>query len=182
MNWRNSTTRYGALSIGLHWLMLLLVAAVYVCIEAHERFPKGSAMRADLKTWHFMLGLAVLALVAIRVVVIVASATPRIEPAPPRWQQVLARLTHGALYGLMIAMPLLGWLVLSAEGKAIPFFGLQLPALVAPSETIASWAEELHEVGGTVGYVLIGLHAAAALFHHHVLRDNTLRRMWPAGG
>ncbi|MEO7338831.1 MAG: cytochrome b/b6 domain-containing protein, partial [Caldimonas sp.] len=74
----------------------------------------------------------------------------------------------------------LGWLTLSAEGKLVPFFGLQLPALVDESKSIAGWAKELHETGGTVGYFLIGLHAAAALFHHYVVRDNTLRRMLPS--
>lgn len=48
--------------------------------------------------------------------------------------------------------------------------------------TVAEWAEEIHEAGGTVGYVLVGLHAAAALFHHYVMRDNTLRRMLPGRG
>jgi cytochrome b561 len=86
---------------------------------------------------------------------------------------------HIALYLLMIAMPLLGWLTLSAQGKPVPFFGLQLPQLVGASKSVAGWFKELHESGGTIGYFLVGLHAAAALFHHYVVRDNTLRRMLP---
>ena len=86
---------------------------------------------------------------------------------------------HGALYLLMIAMPLGGWLILSASGKPIPFFGLELPALVAENQALADQVKEIHEIGGTAGYWLIGLHAAAALFHHYIQRDNTLRRMWP---
>ncbi len=58
MNIRNTTDRYGTLSIGIHWLMLLMFVAVYACIELHEFFPKGSDLRATLKTWHFMLGLS----------------------------------------------------------------------------------------------------------------------------
>ena len=77
-------------------------------------------------------------------------------------------------------LPLAGWLLLSAEGKQIPFFGLQLPPLIAESKTVAEWAKEVHETGGTVGYFLIGLHVAAALFHHYFVRDNTLRRMLPS--
>ncbi len=84
-----------------------------------------------------------------------------------------------ALYALMIGMPLLGWLTLSAEGKPIPFFFVQLPALVNESKSVADWAKELHETGGTIGYFLIAMHAAAALFHHYVVGDNTLRRMLP---
>jgi len=60
MQWRNNKERYGTLSIGLHWSMLLLLVVVYACIELREFFPKGSDLREALKTWHFMLGLAVL--------------------------------------------------------------------------------------------------------------------------
>jgi cytochrome b561 len=179
MNWRNTESRYGSLSIGLHWLMLLLIAAVYACIELRGNFPKGSDIREGLKTWHFMLGLSILVLVVVRLATHFIGAVPRIEPDPPKWQSLFAKLMHIALYALMIGMPLLGWLTLSAEGKFVPFFGLQLPSLVGESKSIAGWAKELHETGGTVGYFLIGLHAAAALFHHYVVRDNTLRRMLP---
>ena len=104
---------------------------------------------------------------------------PRIQPDPPKWQSLFAKLMHVALYALMIGMPIVGWLTLSAQGKVVPFFGLQWPQLVAESKAVADGAKELHEAGGTVGYFLIGLHAAAALFHHCVVRDNTLRRMLP---
>ena len=180
MNWRNTESRYGSLSIGLHWLMLLLIAGVYACIELRGNFPKGSDIREGLKTWHFMLGLSILVLVLVRLAAHFIGTGPRIEPDPPKWQSLFAKLMHIALYALMIGMPLLGWLTLSAEGKLVPFFGLQLPSLVGESKSIAGWAKELHETGGTVGYFLIGLHAAAALFHHYVVRDNTLRRMLPS--
>jgi cytochrome b561 len=179
MNLRNSPTRYGALSIALHWVMLLLIAAVYACIELRDNFPKGSVIREGLKTWHFMLGLSVLVLVLIRLVLRLTDTVPRIEPNPPKWQDRFAKLMHLALYALMIGMPLMGWFVLSAQGKAITFFGLQLPPLIGASKSIAEWAKELHEAGGTIGYLLIGAHAAAALFHHYVVRDTTLRRMLP---
>ena len=179
MNWRNTESRYGSLSIGLHWLMLLLIAAVYACIELRGNFPKGSDIREGLKTWHFMLGLSILLLVLLRLAVHFIGTVPRIEPDPPKWQSLFAKLIHIALYALMLGMPLLGWLTLSAEGKLVPFFGLQLPSLVGESKSVAGSAKELHETGGTVGYFLIGLHAAAALFHHYVVRDNTLRRMLP---
>jgi len=178
----DTRARYGSVSIALHWVMLLLIACVYACIELRGNFPKGSDIREGLKAWHFMLGLSVLLLVLARVVVRLTGTTPRVEPDPPRWQNRSAKLMHVALYALMIGMPLLGWLVLSAGGKAIPFFGLQLPALIGESKSIAGWAKELHETGGTIGYLLIGLHAAAALFHHYVVRDNTLRRMLPRLG
>ena len=170
-------TRYSTLTIALHWFMLALLAAVYACIELREFWPKGSDPRELLKTWHFMLGLSVLLLVWVRLAARLGGGTPPIEPAPPAWQNLLAKGVHIALYALMIGMPIGGWLILSGEGKPIPFFGFELPALVGPNEELAEQIEEIHETGGVVGYWLIGLHAAAALFHHYIKRDNTLLRM-----
>ncbi|MGB3460566.1 MAG: cytochrome b [Rhodanobacter lindaniclasticus] len=183
MNWKNTTDRYGSLSIGMHWLMLLLLVAVYACIELREFYPRGSDLREGLKTWHFMLGLGVFALVFVRLAIrLVSGPTPPIRPAPPVWQERLAALMHLALYAFLIAMPLLGWLTLSASDKPVPFFGLQLPALLGADKALADSLKEIHETIGTVGYYLVGLHALAALVHHHVNRDNTLRRMLPGRG
>jgi cytochrome b561 len=174
-----AAARYGRLSIAMHWFMLLLIAAVYACMELREFYPRGSDPREAMKMWHFMLGLSVLALVGVRIVARLVSATPPITPDPPAWQKWPARVVHLALYLLMIGMPLAGWLILSAEGKPVPFYGLELPPLVAPDKAFAKWIKEIHETAGTVGYYLIGLHAAAALFHHYIVRDNTLVRMLP---
>ncbi len=179
--WRNGVHRYGSLSIALHWLMLLLLVAVYACIELRELFPKGSDTREALKTWHFMLGLSVFALVWLRLAVHWSGAVPGIVPEPSRWMKRSGTLMHVALYALMIGLPLLGWLLLSASGKPVPFFGLELPALVGKNKELADLFKEIHETGATVGYFLVGLHAAAALFHHYVVRDDTLRRMLPFG-
>lgn len=163
-------------SIILHWLMLALLAAVYACIQLREFYPRGSDVRDGLKTWHFMLGLSVFILVWVRLAA--RAVSPR-GPAPRTWSGALAMVVHVALYMLMIAMPVLGWLLLSAEGDPVPFFGLVLPPLVAPNEALAERIEDLHTTIGAAGYWLIGFHAAAALFHHYVLKDPTLRRMAP---
>lgn len=173
-------SRYSSLSITLHWAMVLLLIAVYACMELREYYPKGSDFREGLKMWHFMLGLTMLLLVLIRVVARVTSATPLITPDPPAWQTLVAKLTHLALYAFMIAMPIAGWVILSASGKAIPFYGLDLPALVGPSKALAGQVKELHETVATIGYFLVGLHAVAALFHHYIVKDDTLRRMMPS--
>jgi cytochrome b561 len=178
----NAHDRYGALSIGLHWLMLLLIAAAFACMELRDFFPKGSDLRNGLKTWHYRLGLAVLVLVALRLLARLArlaGAVPAIDPVPARWQALSATLMHWALYGFMLGLPMLGWLTLSAQGSTIPFFGLVLPPLVAESKATAEWIKEIHETGATVGYFLLGLHAAAALFHHYFVHHNTLLRMLP---
>lgn len=186
MKWRNSAAQYGWLSAGLHWLMLLLLVAVYASMELRDFYPRGSAPREAMKTWHYMLGLCVLALAAVRLAVHFIGPVPAILPAPSRWQDTGARLMKAALYVFMFGMPMLGWLLLSVKGTPILFFGLQLPALLNESKALAETVKEVHEAGATIGYVLIGLHATAALYHHYLLRDNTLRRMLPkrskAGG
>ena len=180
MNAGSSTgNRYHRFTIGVHWLTLMLLVAVYALIELREIYPKGSDPRETMKLWHNMLGLTVFGLVFARLVLRRMFRTPPITPEPSRWQGMLAAAMHVALYVFLVVIPLLGWLVLSAKGKPIPFFGLHLPALIGPNEARAESLEELHEFIGTLGYYLIGLHAAAALYHHYVAHDDTLLRMLP---
>lgn len=167
---------YSRLSISLHWVMLVLMAAVYACIELRELYPRGSDIREGLKAWHFMLGLLVFVLVLGRMVARWRGPRPSGRASPQEW---LGRLMHIALYALMIVMPIMGWVILSAEGKPIPFFGLSLPPLTGPDDAFAHQIEDLHETIGELGYWMIGLHAAAALVHHYVLRDGVLLRMLP---
>jgi cytochrome b561 len=171
--------RYATLSIAAHWLTLLLLVAVYALIELREFYPKDSDPREAMKTWHFMLGLTVFGLVGIRLLLRLVFRAPPITPQPAAWQRFLAGAMHLALYAFLVVMPLLGWFTLSAKGKAIPFFGLELPPLIGPDKALGGELEEIHETIGTVGYYLIGLHAAAALFHHYFMRDDTVLRMLP---
>jgi superoxide oxidase len=170
---------YSRASITLHWLMLALLVAVYASIELREFFPKGSGPREGLKSWHFTLGLCVLALVWARIAARLMWPAPKRDSSLSAWQHVAAKSTHFMLYFLMIAMPLTGWLILSAEEKAIPFFIFEIPPLTGGNESFANRVESLHEVGGTIGYWLIGLHASAALFHQYIIRDDLLSRMLP---
>lgn len=174
--------RYKPFPIALHWLTLLLLIAVYACIELREFYPKGSDPRNALKSWHFMLGLTVFGLTGLRLVVRWLNPPPPNQAVVPAWQRLFASTTHIALYVLLLAMPLLGWAILSGEGKALIWFGLELPALISPDKELADWLEDLHSTIGTMGYFLIGLHAAAGLYHHYIQRDNTLLRMLPQQG
>jgi len=171
--------RFSLAVIAVHWLTLGLLVLVYASAELREVFPKGSAGRAGLRQWHEAFGLVVFGLVWLRLLVRALSRTPAIEPAPPRWQTMLATAVHVALYALMIVLPLTGWLMLSADGKPVVWLGTPLPALIGPNAWLADALEEVHEALASIGYVLIGAHAAAALFHHYVMRDNTLRLMLP---
>lgn len=174
-----STSRYGFLLISLHWVMLLLIVAVYTCTELREFYPKGSAIRDALKSWHYVLGLTVFLLLWVRLLARLAGHVPPILPTPPRWQ---LRIAHGlelAIYIFLIAMPLIGWLIVSGAGKTVSFFGLDLPHLIGKNRVLAKQLEDVHEFVGNLGYGLIGVHVLAALFHHYVQRDNTLKRMLP---
>ena len=171
--------RYHTASIALHWLMVILFVVVYASIELRGLFEKGTELRESVKSLHFMFGLLIFCLVWLRLAMRVTYPAPRIEPAPPPWQALAAKAVHVMLYVLMIGMPLAGWLMLSAAGKPIPFFGLELPALIGKNKELAGQIKEVHELVGTIGYYLIGLHAAAALFHHYIKRDSTLRAMLP---
>lgn len=170
-------SKFNPISIALHWFMLVLILAVYAFMEFRGIFPKGSEPRELMKMLHFMLGMSVFLLVLVRLAVRFSTKAPAIIPEPKPLEKKLATLMHIALYVFMIAMPLLGWLMLSAHGKTVPFFGLQLPPLIAENKELGKVLHEVHEVGASLGYLLLGGHALAALWHHYVKKDNTLLRM-----
>lgn len=178
-HWKNSTAGYGWPAIGFHWLTLLLLVAVYSTMEFKSIYPKNSPGREWIMNLHYMLGLAVFVLVWLRLLVRVTGASPAVDPPMPAWQAATAKAMHWALYALMAGLPVLGWLTLSAKGVPIPFFGMELPALLGEDKALGKQLKDIHETLATAGYFLVGLHAAAALYHHYWLRDNTLRLMLP---
>lgn len=178
----NTLQRYGKFPMALHWITVILIIAVYACIELREFYPKGTDMRNGLKNWHFMLGLTVWGLTLFRLVVRLFNRAPPLDSSISMWQRFAATSMHFALYAFLMVMPLLGWATLSAEAKPIMWFGLQVPALIGPNESLAKQLEDIHGWLGTFGYFLIGAHALAALFHHYFKRDTTLLRMLPARG
>jgi cytochrome b561 len=179
MNWKSTSAGYSGAAIALHWLAVVLIVATYCLMLFKGAYPKDSPGRNTMALWHYMLGLSVFVTVWVRLFVRLSGADPLIDPPLPKWQSILADTMHWALYLLMVALPLLGWATLSARGADIPFFGLHLPALVGKDKALADTLKTIHETGATVGYYLIGGHSVAALFHHYVTRDNTLRLMWP---
>jgi cytochrome b561 len=170
-------TRYPTALITLHWLTLALMLGVYALIELHDLLPKGGDARALVKAWHETLGVTVFAVVLLRLPLRLLLGVPPALATTPRWQNQLARAMHWALYGLLIAAPILGYLSLNAQGTPVPFFGLQMPVFIGPDRALMRQIKEIHEAVGTMGYWLIGLHAGAALAHHYLMHDDTLRRM-----
>jgi len=100
----------------------------------------------------------------------------------PRWQLAAARLNHWALYAILFAMPITGWLMSSASNIPVSWFGLvQLPDFVEPDRGLKETFEEVHESLAYVLYALAGLHVAAALKHQFVDKDGLIFRMLPGG-
>lgn len=172
-----SQTRYRPSLVALHWLTLLLLAAVYVSMEFRGIFPRGSAPREAMKQTHYFLGLSVFLLTWLRLLLRTVSPTPPIRPVPPAWQQWVAKGMAIALYALLLAMPVLGYLLLNADGTAPSLGGIALPRLIGEQPSLADQLKEWHELLANLGYALVGLHALAALYHHYFRHDDTLLRM-----
>ena len=179
MNSFDSPFKYSRPLVALHWLMFLFLIVVYAAMEFRVLYDKGMPEREFMKSLHFMFGLCVFLLVFLRLL------ARRVSPHPESVHsqglvlglQPAAGVGHVVLYLFMAIMPIAGWLLLSAAGKPIPFFGFELPALIAPDEALAKQIKSLHALAGNIGYGLIGLHVAAALFHQLVLKDRLLQRM-----
>jgi len=162
----------------LHWLTVICVILAAAFILTRDQVD-GRALRLWLLEGHRHFGLFVLALFVIRVVVrLRVGKLPPAADAP--WpMRVAAGLTHIALYALLVTMPLLGWALSSAQGKPVHLFGATLPNFVTADEDLADSLQAWHLDAAWVLLGLVCLHIAAALWHHFVMRDGTLRRMWP---
>lgn len=174
-----SQQSYNNWMVRLHWLTVLLIIAIYASIEFRGIFEKGTPERDLIKELHFVLGLSLWLITLLRLVVRRFSVIPAIEPTPSALAIKISGLMHLALYSFLLLMPLLGWLLLSAGDKVIPFWGFQLPALIEPNPDLSGTIKEIHELVGKAGYALIAIHTLAALAHHYRLKDNTLKRMLP---
>ena len=169
-------------SILFHWATLILIVAAFASIESRVLFERGTALRTGVKELHYILGTVILLMTLARLSHRLGRKyrAPDVHPALPRWQGVAAKTMHLLLYGVLIALPVMGLLTVSALGDPMPIaFGLEIPALIAPNEALGEWLEAKHSFVGDTLYVLIIGHALAALIHHYVLRDTTLVRMMP---
>lgn len=175
MRIKNNTEHYGLIAKILHWVVALLIIGLLVLGLYMVRLPI-SLGKLKLYGWHKEFGLLVLALAMMRVTWRLINITPSLNL--PSFEKWAARIVHWAFYGFMFAMPLSGWAITSAAGLPPSFFGLfTLPNLVAPNEELRELFETMHE---WIGYGLIAtivLHTAAALKHHFIDKDDTLRRM-----
>jgi cytochrome b561 len=177
-----TAARYGAVAIAFHWLV---AAALFVT------FPLGlymadlplSPRKLALVSYHKWIGVTVLALMSLRLAWRLTHRPPPLPLAMPAWQGRAATLAHWALYGLLLAIPLSGWLYSSAVGVPTVYLGLwQLPDLVGKDKALAEALKLAHKALNFTLLALVVVHVAAALKHHFVDRDGLLARMlpWPA--
>lgn len=172
------TQRHYSSSVrGLHWLMaFLLFSQIFI----------GATMvaRADsyaiLIVLHKALGLILLGLVCLRLGVRLITTAPTLPSTMPQWQRGAAHSLHGLLYLLMLTQPLCGWLMLSAAGQPLTFWGWVMPSLIRadPGGYVV-----LHSLHGLLAYLLFALvllHVGAALVHGLIRRDGVLERMLKA--
>ena len=179
---------YDPLSRSLHWLTAMAVAIAFVLGPEHfgRQMHQGldPATRLDI-VMHETLGMLVFALTLLRLIwVAVRPKVPVIEMAG--WMHLSARLVHLGLWLLMLVLPLTALLALGSEGHPLTLLGGlridQMPLIAnSPLASVADWGD-VHGFLGDAIMALAGLHAAAAIYHHVVLRDGVLRLMLPARG
>lgn len=172
-------TGYGIVAKLFHWLTALSVFCAVPMGIAMLRIDSGP-FQNQIFDLHRSFGALILALAAARLLWRLFVPPPPLEAAMPTWQRRAALITHWALYGLLLAAPLMGWAGTSAYGAAISVFGLfELPAIVAKNRELADVLLDFHVALVVALGGLLVLHIGAALHHHFVRGDNTLRRMLP---
>lgn len=179
MRLHNSSDRYGVVAVSLHWLTFMLVALAWALGQGMDILPRGDARVAGIVV-HIALGLAILAVFAVRLFWRLIETQPASLPSPlGHWSDVLAEMVHYALYALLFAVPVAGIAYQFARGD-LPVFGLfHIPTPLTPDRSLAGSIRELHETLANAIVLLAGFHAAAALGHHYLFRDRTLVRMLP---
>jgi cytochrome b561 len=163
----------------VHWSTLLLIAAAYIAIWGSYAVATKE-QEAFLTQLHRSLGVTVFVLTLFRLGWRWHARIPSLPADLPAIQKVAARVAEYFLYALLLIQPILGILYINARGRRVDFFFLgELPPIVGPDKVLAKQAVAAHDIVAYVLLTFIGLHAAAALFHHFVRRDDVLKAMLP---
>ncbi|HEY6484146.1 MAG TPA: cytochrome b [Steroidobacteraceae bacterium] len=179
MRIRNTTARWGAFAQLLHWLIVLLIITQVILANIALDLPVG-VRKIAMFARHKSVGLTILALAVIRVAWRWMNPTPVLPDTLRPYERTLAHLTHVALYLLLFAMPLTGWMMTSARGFAVSWFGLfQLPDFVPRDKALYEAMRQTHDTLALVLGATVCLHIVASVKHHFVLKDDVLRRMLP---
>lgn len=160
-----------------HWTIAVMIVLLYATDYLREAAERGSALRTGILATHTTIGLLVLGLTILRLGWRLHAGAPA-----PLSHSPLLRLAAGAghatLYAITLLMPVFGYLRLAARDRTSSFFGYPLPSATGNVPWLYDIAHFIHgEFGEIFIIVVVAGHVAAALFHHFVLRDDTLRRM-----
>lgn len=181
MTLKNSTDRWGGISQLLHWTIAILILVMAYLGLTMGDLPNGPG-KIQTYALHKSIGITILALVVLRVLWRLYAGAPHPVPGSPRWQERIAALTHAAIYLLLFAIPISGWILNSAAGFPLQWFHLfNLPHIVGENHGLHELAEEAHEIMFWILAFLVVAHAGAAFYHHLFQRDSTLARMLPNG-
>lgn len=180
--WRDSEQSYGWVAILLHWMVALGVIGLFALGVWMVGLTYYDPWYNRAPDWHRSVGMLLLGVLLLRFAWRLWLPRPAPEPAHKPWERVLGHAAHGLLNLLTLAVIVAGYLISSADGRPVAVFDwFSVPAVFDGFEQQESLAGDWHR---WLAYVLIGLaalHALAALKHHFVDRDRTLRRMlWPA--
>ena len=171
------TSTYTPVAKGLHWLMAVMILGLLALgIYMHD-LPL-SPQKLELYAWHKWMGVTVFLLVWLRLAWRVTHRPPALPKTLSPLMRVAAHAGHAVLYVLMVVIPLSGWLMSSAKGFQTVWFGvLPIPDLVGRDKALGDFLQQVHEVLNAVLMLTLAGHVAAALWHHFVVKDDTLRRM-----
>jgi cytochrome b561 len=173
---KNSYTRT---AIRLHWLLALGLTGTFALGFYMSDLPFSPA-KLQYFSWHKWAGITLLLLAVARLAWRLTHAVPAAPAGMPAWQHAAAEWTHRVLYLLMLAIPLSGWLMSSAKGFQTVYFGiLPLPDLISRNPELGNQLAQLHGALNLALAALVALHAAAAVKHHLIDRDDVLARMLP---
>ncbi|MFJ4064514.1 cytochrome b [Pseudomonas sp. NPDC089996] len=158
----------------VHWLMaMLIISMLFIGVSMVGDLSQRHPLLVEL---HKATGLALLVLVIVRIGLRLTLPHPPLPADLPALQRFAAGASHLLLYGLMLAMPLLGWAMLSAGGYPRP---LQLPAIAPHDLQVYAVLRQAHGWAGYLLFATVLVHLGAALMHALVRRDGVLRSMWP---
>jgi cytochrome b561 len=172
-----SEDRYTTLAILLHWLIAAIVLAQFPLGWWMQEIPKQPpGPRAEAFNLHKSIGLLIAALMFARIAWRLGHPGPPL-PAMPRWQSRLAHATHFALYAVLVALPLTGYLGSAFSGYPVKFFGITLPAWAAKNPELKEWMSAAHLALAWALALAFAAHMAGVAKHTFMNRDGLLRRM-----
>jgi cytochrome b561 len=175
-----SPVGYGPVAKALHWAIVGLLACQFAIAWTMPDIGPGTTQPDRMIDLHLSFGILILLVIVVRLLWRIGHPVPLLAANVPRWQQLAATAGHHTLYLLLLLMPLLGWASASGRGFPVTLFGIvRLPDILARRAPLTGVLGDVHTLLSYVLLGVIGLHVLAALYHHFVLRDGTLRRMLP---